>query len=155
MTWYLFSFRTYGNLTCDLYSNTGDCSPVLTGLIVVNNHSRLGQSQTAEDVTKIFSVLRMLKPSLQCLAHAHPLLCRYAFPTCDPAFSIPVYQPLCRWDCQIIRDFICSDEWKTMLRFENTIHLGVIDRFDCDKLSSPNAGQAPMCISTQDGGWQI
>lgn len=145
-------FRTYGNLTCDVFNATSICHEWLSGLTIVTNHSRLGQHEAARDIGDIFQAFQHLKPSKQCLSRAAPLLCRYAFPTCDPAFGIPVYQPLCKWDCEIVRDIFCPTEWQVMLKAEALIDLGVIDRFNCTKLSQPNAGNAPMCISTQDGG---
>ena len=145
-------FRTYGNLTCDVFNATSMCDKWLSGLTVVTNHSRSGQQKAARDIGDLFQAFLSSRPSQQCLSRAAPLLCRYAFPTCDPAFGIPVYQPLCKWDCEIVRDIFCPNEWQKLLKAGDLADLGVIDRFNCTKLSQPNAGSAPMCISTQDGG---
>ena len=51
-----------------------------------------------------------------------------------------------------MRDIFCPAEWQIMLNANDLISFGVIDRFNCTKLSQANAGNAPMCISTQDGG---
>lgn len=88
-----------------------------------------------------------------CLQQAIPLLCRYSFPTCDPAYNIPVYQRICRRGCEIIRDLICPEPWQQMLRVLSVLDLGgAVDTPDCGPLEYANAGMPPMCISTLDGG---
>lgn len=151
--------RTYGNLTCDPFVSGGACQPVLTQQpCLITNHSRSNQSRASEDIQYILGALLFLDPSQQCLVRAVPLLCLYAIPPCDPAFNIPVYQPICRWDCELIRDFACPSEWQAMVAFQDSLlGLSVIDPFDCNLLTLPNAGDAPMCVSTLDGGelWKL
>lgn len=119
---------------------------------MVVNYSR-GDQFHASAYIDLFvgAVLSAPKP---CLDRVLPLLCFYAFPTCDPAYSIPVYQPICKWDCEIIRDFYCETIWLYFINYlkSGVINLGVLDPPECDTINFSDAGAAPMCISTQDGG---
>ena len=144
---------TYGNLTCERYVAGGFCQEVL-GVFpeVVTNLSRSDQLGGRDSSDAIVSVLFQFQASFHCINAAIPLLCRYSIPTCDPAFDIPVYQPICRRDCEIVRDFICPEPWQIMLQLLRLVNFGVIDQPDCEPLSDSNAGDAPTCISTLDGG---
>ena len=146
--------RTYGDLTCDPFKSGGACEPWLGDVpCLVTNHSRSNQSVASLNIQYLLGALLYLNPSQQCLYRAVPLLCLYAIPPCDPAFDIPVYQPICHWDCTIIRDFACPAEWQALVAFQNTlVNISVIDPFDCNLLKTPNAGDAPLCVSTLDGG---
>ena len=123
---------------------------------VITNHSRVTQIEAKRDLDQIFSTLSRTGSSSQssryCQINAVPLLCHFTFPYCDPAFIIPVYQPICQWDCRIMRDFICAREWETMKRLGALVDFGSIDPFNCEILQNNIAGEAPMCISTLDGG---
>ena len=121
---------------------------------MVTNFTRADQVGTKEFTDLVFFVLNEIKSTTaQCVKVATPLLCRYIFPTCDPAYEVPVYQPICRRDCEIVRDFYCPEPWQEMLRYLSLIPFGaVIDQPNCDPLKDANAGAAPMCISTLDGG---
>ena len=145
--------RTYGNLTCGKYVSGGFCQDIL-GIFpeVLTNLSRSDQIGGSNSIDMIISVLAGASP--YCQVAAIPLLCRYTFPTCDPAFDIPVYQPICRRDCEIVRDFICPEPWQIMLQLLSLLDFGVIDQPDCGPLRYASAGNAPMCISTLDGGGQ-
>ena len=128
--------------------------PVLGGVpCLITNHSRSNQSVASQHIQYLLGALLQLNPSQQCLDRAAPLLCLYAIPPCDLAFDIPVYQPICRWDCTVIRDFACPAEWQAMVAFQHSlVNISVIDPFDCSLLKVPNAGDAPLCVSTLDGG---
>ena len=153
LTLFLLLFRTYGNLTCEPYYAGGDCQPIL-GLYpsVVTNFSRSDQIYAKRVVDRIILTLYEFRASDECIHNAIPLLCRYSFPTCDPAYNIPVYQPVCQRDCEIVRDFLCKEPWQRMVQLINILNLSVIDQPNCGPLKYVNAGAAPMCISTLDGG---
>ena len=149
-------YRTYGNLSCEPYYSGGYCQLVLQAFpAVVTNWSRSSQGEASFYANAIFSTLTDFKASQSCLNAAIPLLCQYSFPTCDPAFDIPVYQPICRRSCELMRDFICRKPWQQMLQLIEVLDLGeIIDEPNCDPLFPPDAGSAPMCIDTLDvGGW--
>lgn len=149
----LSPFRTYGNLTCEPYYAGGDCQTILEVYpSVVTNFSRSDQIFARHIVDRIILTLYEFRASEECIHNAIPLLCRYSFPTCDPAYSIPVYQPVCRRDCEIVRDFLCKEPWQQMVQLINILNLSVIDQPNCGPLKYANAGAAPMCISTLDGG---
>ena len=85
-----------------------------------------------------------------CLELAVPMVCRWTIPTCDPAFRVPTYQPLCRHDCEVIRDFVCKRPWLEMLEL---LHLlNIPDEPDCSPLVNTEAGNAPMCVGTIQTG---
>ena len=115
---------------------------------VVTNFSRSDQVVASSYVEFVVDALYALQPSPLCIQAAIPLLCRYSFPTCDPAYTYPTYQPICQWDCRMMRDFVCKDPWRRMLEFSAIIDLGVLDDFDCSPLKEADGGNSPMCIST-------
>ena len=119
---------------------------------VVTNFSRSDQIFAKAIVNEIILTLYDFMASSECLRKAIPLLCRYSFPTCDPAFGIPVYQPICRRGCEIVRDYVCKEPWQQMVQLINILNLSVIDQPDCGPLRYVNGGDAPMCIDTLDGG---
>lgn len=148
--------RVYGNLSCEYYTSGGFCERVIPpNLPVLTNHTRGPQSHVKTDLDKIFYVLDSFGSSYQCSSKAIPTLCLFSFPYCDPAYSTAIYQPLCRRDCEIMRDFICPLEWIQMQNLEGVIDFGTIDPFNCSLLSYSNAGEPPMCISIFDGGKSI
>lgn len=145
---------TYGNLSCENFTTSGRCYPTLRGHVVVINYTRGNQVQASAFIDYFLAGVLRSAPA-RCLERVLPLLCFYAFPTCDPAYSIPVYQPICKWDCEIVRDFYCKAIWADFVLFleSGVIQLGVLDQPQCDTIRFSNAGTAPMCISTQDGGY--
>ena len=146
--------RTYGNLTCEPYTAGGYCQPFLNGLMVVTNFSRSTQEEAVVPVDSIIQALTAFASGSdpQCVEEAVPLFCQYSFPPCDPAFDIPVYQRICRWDCEVMQEFYCSEVWEEMLQLLPLLDLGVIDVPNCGPLEYSDAGNAPTCISTLDGG---
>ena len=89
-----------------------------------------------------------------CQQAALKLLCRYIFPTCDPAFTSPTYNPICRRACYTLEDFLCKDFFIGLkLAITNQIlDVSTIDPPLCSPLKNTEAGNAPMCLSTLDGG---
>ena len=141
--------RTYGNNTCDRYVSGGHCQPILGGFpTVITNWSRSDQMVARQDNDLILNVVVSFGSTEECISLAFPLLCRYAFPTCDPAFREPTYQPICRRDCQSAQFFVCREPWLQMEALIEVLDLGGIDQPNCDPLKNPNGGDAPMCIST-------
>ena len=51
-----------------------------------------------------------------------------------------------------MRDFICAREWEGLKRLGGLVDFRSIDPFNCEILQNNIAGEAPMCISTLDGG---
>ena len=92
-----------------------------------------------------------------CIEQALVLLCRYVFPTCDPAFVNPTYQPICRRACFTLQDFLCREFFKQLgLAIQAGLLEGsIIDPPVCGPLMDNEAGNAPDCISTLDGGKQV
>ena len=140
-------------MSCEYYQSGGLCEYVIPSFLpVVTNYSRGPQIEFKDDLDKIFYVLSTFGSSKECFAKAVQILCHFTFPYCDPAYKEVIYQPICKWDCQIMRDFICPEEWIQMMRLQSVIEFGTIDSFDCELLSPANGGNTPMCISTFDGG---
>jgi len=78
----------------------GVCSPVLSHFpYIITNLSRSMQSEALGSVDAIVYGLNQFQAPEHCFRAAIPLLCRYSFPTCDPAYRTPTYQPICRRDC--------------------------------------------------------
>lgn len=139
---------TYGDNVCERYRAQGYCERVLSVFpSIVSNHSRPGGQYGASAVADQFvQALIDFDASEICLELAVPLVCRWTIPTCDPAFAEPTYQPLCRYDCEVTRDFICKKPWEEML---DLLHLlNIPDRPDCSPLRNTEAGDAPMCAGS-------
>ena len=151
------SYRTYGNLTCEsFHTEASSCYSLLKDYpSFVTNHSRSDQEGVSGYIQFIIGVLYNLKPSPLCIQAAIPLLCRYSFPTCDPSYVNPTYQPICQRDCKMIRDFICPTPWQGLQAFSASVNLVVLDDFDCEPLRDTSAGNSPMCISTLTEGRHI
>ena len=92
--------------------------------------------------------------SSYCQQEALKLLCRYVFPTCDPAFREPTYQPICRRACLTLENFLCSDFFVVLKAAiqSGIINTAIIDPPLCDPLEDVEAGDVPDCISSSDGG---
>ena len=126
----------------------GHCEDVLSVFPgIVSNYSRMGNQFGAKTVADQFmDALIQFDASVKCLELAIPLVCRWTIPTCDPAFVEPTYQPLCRYDCEVLRDFVCKRPWEKMLELLHI--LKIPDRPDCSPLSNTEAGDAPMCVGS-------
>lgn len=143
---------TYGNNTCERYIAEGYCERVLSVFPgIISNHSREENQFGAKAIADQFvEALVGFDASEICLQLAIPIVCRWTIPTCDPAFAVPTYQPLCRYDCEVLRDFVCKKPWEKMLELLHI--LNVPDRPDCSPLSNTEAGDAPMCVGTTRTG---
>ena len=164
---YRDAYRGYiiGNLTCEAYNQEGFCSQYLQplGADIIVNHSRVndqgGYTQTANI---LYGALQQLTEAgvahQKCLDVITPLLCRYIFVTCDPAYNTSVdyvYQPICRRGCDIVSLFVCPTVWQLFLTQLTNLEFGVLDPPLCDPLENANGGDAPDCIDTTDGGKSI
>ena len=137
---------TYGNNTCEPFIAGGYCADILSRFPgIVSNYSRKGAQFSAQGLADQFiSALISFDASERCVELAIPMVCRWIIPTCDPAFKVPTYQPLCRYDCEILRDYVCKRPWDKMLEF---LHLlNAPDTPDCSPLNNTEAGDAPMCV---------
>lgn len=144
---------TYGNNTCEVFYAGGACTQVLLPFPqVLTNLSRADQSNAIVTVDTILGGLVQYMAPQHCFLVAHPLLCRYTFPTCDPAYRDPTYQPICRRDCQVVRDFLCRELWQAMLQLLTVLEFDYVDPPDCEPLGDTEAGDAPMCISILNKG---
>ena len=137
---------TYGNNTCDPFIAGGHCADVLSRFPgIVNNNSRVGAQFGAKVLADQFiDALISFDASERCIELAIPMVCRWIIPTCDPAFRVPTYQPLCRYDCEILRDFVCRTPWEKMLEYLHLLQSP--DTPDCSPLNNTVAGEAPMCV---------
>ena len=92
--------------------------------------------------------------SSYCQQEALKLLCRYVFPTCDPAFREPTYQPICRRACLTLENFLCSDFFVVLKGAiqSSLLNTSIIDPPLCGPLEDVEAGGVPDCISASDGG---
>ena len=124
--------------------------------VILTNRSRGTQVEGLRSVESIIAGLDSFMAPEHCFLVAIPLLCRYSFPTCDPAYQVPTYQPVCRRDCRVVRDFLCREPWIEMLNLLELLNFDYLDAPDCEPLEEPVAGTAPMCISTLNkGGWGV
>jgi len=149
----------FGNLTCETFTvnETGFCAPFLRplGADIIVNHSRV--SSTA-DYKKIAVSLQQVLDEVahdKCLEFLVPLLCRYVYVTCDPAFNDPIYQPICRHACDVISLFTCQRVWELLTRQLSILQFGILDTPQCEPLENANGGDAPDCIDTTDGGMSL
>ena len=175
------SYRTYGDLECVNYcfptnlipevavSGAEYCGRVFRDIGVnpiatwVLNNTRSNDTAdyltffvTAESIINNFNTLGFTDLTIAsfCVDAALTLLCRYVYPTCDPAFRVPTYDPICRRGCYTLEDFLCKDFF-IGLRIAiagNLLDVSTIDPPLCDPLEDTEGGGAPMCINTLDGG---
>ena len=151
-----------GNLTCEAYNQVGFCSQYLQplGADIIVNYSRVdNQNDYTGTATQLYEALQGLTQAgiahQKCLDFLIPLLCRYVFVTCDPAYNTSVdfvYQPICRRGCDIVSLFVCPAVWQLLLQQLSIVEFDVVDAPLCDPLENANGGDAPDCIDTTDGG---
>ena len=103
-----------------------------------------------------FTFYRLLTSKLivhkQCLKVLLPFVCRWVFPTCDPAFNVSVEQYICRRGCEILTNFVCNEVWMTVIAQAGILDFLSVSVPICDFLERSNGGEAPDCIDTLDGG---
>ena len=88
----------------------------------------------------------------QCLNVLLPFICRWVFPTCDPAFNVSIEQYICRRSCEIFTNFVCNEVWLTIISQLGNLDFFAVNIPICDYLEYSNGGDAPDCIDTIDGG---
>lgn len=156
----LYRDYIYGNLTCESFNQNGSfCAPYLTGLDadIIVNYSRVhnhGQSGYTAIANMLGGVLNQIAHQ-KCLDFIVPLLCRYVFVTCDPAYNTSVhqvYQPICRHGCDVVSLFACPMVWRLLQTQLANLEFGVLDAPLCDPLDNANGSDIPDCIDTTDGG---
>ena len=141
-------YSTYGNNTCEPYRAGGHCEDILSRFPgIISNYSRLGAQFGAKGFADLFiNAMISFGASERCMKLIIPTVCRWIIPTCDPAFRVPTYQPLCRYDCEIMRDFVCKRPWEKLLELLHLLE--VSDILDCSPLNNTEGGDAPMCVRT-------
>ena len=155
----LFVCRGYifGNLTCEQYSQVESfCTPYIpSGADIIVNYSIVNsQSAYSQTANLLGSVLRKIAHK-KCLELILPLLCRYVFVTCDPAYNTSehqVYQRICRHGCDVVSLFACPMVWRLLNAQLSNLAFGVVSAPLCDPLEDANGGDVPDCIDTTDGG---
>lgn len=145
-------------MACETFNQNGSfCAPYLTGLgadIIVNYSRVRNQSDYTTTANVLGQILNQIAHK-KCLDLITPLLCRYVFVTCDPAYNTSihqVYQPICRRGCDVISLFACPMVWRLLLTQLSNLQFGVLDAPLCDPLDDANGGDVPDCIDTTDGG---
>ena len=138
------------------YQPTGICKGFQSGFdhpvkIAVNTSNSI---ETSELTAEIF--YNLLKSRLavheHCLNVLLPFICRWVFPTCDPAYNISVEQYTCRRTCEILTNFVCNEVWLFILSQLEILHFGSVGVPVCDDLDRVNGGDVPDCFDTLQGG---
>lgn len=166
---------TFGDLQCTPYcfpdnDTAGFCGALFAGIGSPPYVLNLTRSNNSQDYLKFFTTAAGILSNFQtlsalvldrgvplssyCQLEALKLLCRYVFPTCDPAFREPTYQPICRRACLTLENFLCSDFFVVLKGAiqSNLIDTSIIDPPLCEPLEDVEAGGVPDCISASDGG---
>ena len=148
----------YGNLACEQFNQSGSfCAPFLTdlGADIIVNYSRVRDQSDYTATANVLGVILNQIAHQKCLDVILPLLCRYVFVTCDPAYNTSVhqvYQPICRHGCDVVSLFVCPDAWRLLITQLSNLEFGTLDPPLCDPLGNANGGDVPDCIDTTDGG---
>lgn len=149
----------FTEISCITYKPTGVCEnfqeifdyPVKTAV----NRSHARNISTSEITASAFYNLlttSQLTVHKQCLNVLLPFVCRWVFPTCDPAFNVSIEQYICRRGCEILTNFVCNEVWLAVLSQVNNLDFLSVNIPICDFLKRSNGGEAPDCIDTLDGG---
>ena len=144
----------FGNVTCEPFSGSELCAPFLgpLGANIIVNHSRVfNMTQYVQTAELLQGVLNRVAHK-KCIEMIVPLLCRYVFVTCDPAFNDTVYQPICRRGCDTVSLFACPIVWDLLTSQRSILQFGILDTPTCGPLDNANGGDAPDCVDTTDGG---
>ena len=123
------------------------------GANIIVNHSRVFSVANYEQTVGLFQNVLNNIAHQKCLELLLPLLCRYVYVTCDPAFNDTVFQPICRHACNVVSLFTCPRVWQLMTSQLSILNFGILDPPSCEPpLRNANGGDAPDCIDTTDGG---
>ena len=124
--------------------------PVKTA--VSKSHDTTRELENTASLIYLFLSSSQLTVHRQCLKVLLPFVCRWVFPTCDPAFNVSIEQYICRRGCEIFTNFICNEVWSAVISQSNNIDFRSVSIPICDSLEHSNGGEAPDCIDTLDGG---
>ena len=153
MIWF-FLFRI-----CESYTPNGECEdflliydhPVKFALTPSSGHNFSYYEMTANNFIREARKVPIIHS--HCLETLKPFICRYVFfPTCDPAFSVPEEQNICRRACEILTIFVCPEAWTLYLEQIDIINVPKGIHSTCDNLMYANGGDIPDCIDPLDGG---
>ena len=145
-------------ITCLTYTPAGFCGDFQSifdyPVKIAVNTSHAGNITKSQDTANIFKVLltSQLNVHKQCLRYLLPFICRWTFPTCDPAYNVSIEQYICRRACEILTNFVCNEVWLFVLSQLNNLKFLAVNIPICDHLDRANGGEAPDCIDTLDGG---
>jgi len=130
------------------------CEPFLgtLGADIIVNHSRVHNMAQYEETAMLLQEMLNRVAHKKCIEMIVPLLCRYVYVTCDPAFNDTIYQPICRRGCDTITLFACPLLWKLYTSQRSILGLGILDPPTCGPLDNANGGDVPDCVDTTDGG---
>ena len=149
-------FLFFIEISCITYEPTGHCKGFQSVFkhpvkIAVNTSDGI---DTSERTAAIFYNLLTSRLSVhkQCLTVLLPFICRWVFPTCDPAFNVSVEQYTCRRTCEILTNFVCNEVWLIILSQLENLHFLGVNVPVCDNLDRVNGGDVPDCIDTLEGG---
>lgn len=160
-----FDFNFYrnhpGDIQCEYYISNGACKdylqefdhPVKFALPTNQNFS-----DREAKITKFFSTVLNFHGHLEIHHHCYNILLRFVcqwvyFPTCDPAYNLPVSQHVCRRACEILTLFECPEAWTLYLELRPILDVPQgNDSSSCDNLMYANGGDIPDCTDPLDGG---
>ena len=138
------------------YQPTGICKDFQSGFehpvkIATNTTNGIATNEFTSAVfyTLLTSRLAVHK---QCLNALLPFICRWVFPTCDPAYNVSVQQYTCRRTCEIFTNFVCNEVWLFVLSQIGILDFGTVGVPVCDTLDRANGGDLPDCFDTLQGG---
>jgi len=136
---------------------TGFCSQYLSHLDadIIVNYSRVASQDGYSMIANTLGTVLGQIAHRKCLEMILPLLCRYVFVTCDPAYNTSehqVYQPICRHGCDVVSLFVCPTVWQLLTSQRDVLEFDVLDSPMCGPLVHANGGDVPDCIDTTDGG---
>lgn len=145
-------------IACLTYKPVGICQDFQSifdhPVKIAVNTSHAGNISASQRTSFIFHHLLTSELTVhkQCLNVLLPFVCRWVFPTCDPAFNVSVEQYICRRACEILTNFVCNEVWLYILSQIGNLRFLAVNIPICDFLERSNGGDAPDCINTLDGG---
>ena len=139
-----------------VYQPSGDCGKLLPKYdhiveFAVNTTHRDNISDYEKPFVDLHRLLmsRGLDIHQRCLDALFSFLCNFIFPTCDPAFSIPVQQSVCQQSCETLSVFVCPEKFTLALDLVTLIN----PMLKCDGVM--NGGDAPDCVDAVNKGQSL